>query len=96
MSEYLVRTTSGRDWPAIPRDKLAETLTIEGRECQPVDGSNHLRLRCGDADITFTIEAVGWQISVDGHLDDPDGFVERITEQVSEAVGQPCEWIAVR
>ncbi|HST65186.1 MAG TPA: hypothetical protein VLM05_08355 [Mycobacteriales bacterium] len=95
MREYLVRTVAGRDWPAIPRPRLAETLITAGFECEPVAGSNHLRLRCGDAYITFSIEATGWQISVDGHLDDPDVFVGRITEQVSDAVGQPCEWLPV-
>lgn len=95
MSEYLIRTRAGRDWPAFPRSRAAEVLTPADLRCTPVAGPGDFRLRCGDADVAFSGEDVGWQVTVEGYLEDADAFVARVTDQVADAAGEPCEWLRV-
>jgi hypothetical protein len=90
-----MRTQVGHDWPAFPRSRVAEVLTPTGVECQPVEGWGDLRLRCGDAYVAFSSEDVGWQVAVDGDLENPEVFIARVTEQVAEAAGEPCEWLRI-
>jgi hypothetical protein len=56
-------------------------------------GLGDFRLRCGRVDVSFSGEELGWLVSVEGELEDADGFLRNVTRQAAEAVGEPWEWI---
>jgi hypothetical protein len=93
--EYLIRTQYSDEWPPVHRDGLAKVLIPAGFDCDVVDGWGDLRLRCGEAEVSFSGEEPGWALSVEGDLTEVEAFIARVTEQVSQAVGEPCEWIAL-
>jgi hypothetical protein len=67
-----------------------------GLGCTQIEGWGDFRMRCGDAEIAFSGEEVGWQVVVHGALSSPaETLIERITQQVSRACGVPCEWIRI-
>lgn len=95
MTDYLIRTEASQDWPAVHRERLSEVLIPLGFDCQVVDGWGDLRLRCGESVVSFSGEEPGWLVTVEGDLRDTEGFLAQVTAQVTEAVGERCEWLAV-
>jgi hypothetical protein len=43
--------------------------------------------------VSFSGEELGWLVSVEGELEDADGFLRNVTRQAAEAIGEPWEWI---
>jgi hypothetical protein len=97
MSEYLIRTASTHELPAVPSGRLAHVLVPAGFSCEQADGWGDFRIRCGATQIAFSAEDPGWQVSVDGPMSDADceRLVAAITEQIGQATGQPCEWLQI-
>jgi hypothetical protein len=95
VADFLIRTTTSHEWPAIPRDRLSDVLVPSGFDCHVVDGWGDLRFRCGEAEVSFSGEEHGWFITVDGNLPDTGNFLATVTRQVTEAAGEPCEWLHV-
>ncbi|MBC9956183.1 hypothetical protein [Yimella sp. cx-51] len=95
MTDYLIRTQASHEWPAVHRERLTDVLVPTGYDCQVVDGWGDLHLRCGEAEVSFSGEEPGWLVTVEGDLPDADGFLARVTTQVTEAAGEPCEWLNI-
>ena len=55
MMEFLIRTRSGHDWPAVRRDRLVEVLT-------PANWR-------GQAEIAFSAEDTGWLVLINGPME---------------------------
>lgn len=96
MAEYLIRTARTHEWPSFRQD-LAEVLVPAGFECTPIEGWGDFRMKCGDAEISFSGEEVGWQVVVEGSLVSISAavLVEAIARQVAHACGEACEWIQI-
>jgi hypothetical protein len=95
VTDFLIRTQEIHGWPAVHRDRMTQVLVPDGFECDVVEGWGDLRLRCGRVDVSFSGEEAGWLVSVEGELEDADGFLTKVTRQVAQAVGEPCEWISL-
>ncbi len=95
MPEYLIRTVDTHEWPAFHRSRNAEVLMPRGRQCEEIGGWGDFRLRCGNAEVSFSGEESGWNVVVKGDLPDADAVVEQVTRQVEQAAGEPCEWVAI-
>lgn len=96
MKEYLVRTSGAHDWPSFATD-LAAVFIPPGSDCSPIDGWGDFRMRCGAAEGSFSGEEVGWQVSIEGPMDDAtaSALLSQITERVGDASGEACEWIQI-
>ena len=96
MKEYLVRTSDAHDWPSFATD-LAAVFVQPGSGCAPIDGWGDFRMRRSAAEVSFSGEEVGWQVSIEGPMDDATvgALLAQITERVGEASGQACEWIQI-
>jgi hypothetical protein len=95
VAEYLIRTSHAHGWPALHDARLAEVLLPDGLECHVIDGYGDFRIRCGDAEISFSAEDVGWQVAVEGELAAPEQLIAQVTRQVEATVGEPCDWLAL-
>src|SRR4051812_42438128 len=93
--DYLIRTAETHEWPAFHRSRNAEVLIPQGRQCEEIEGFGDFRMRCGDAEISFSGEEPGWHVVVEGPLADAEAVVEQVTRQVEQAAGEPCEWIPI-
>ncbi|MEY2474224.1 MAG: hypothetical protein QOK28_3553 [Actinomycetota bacterium] len=93
MREYLLRTERG-EWPAVHRDRLADVLTPRGFDCAPVPGNGDYRFRLGDAEVSFSGEAEGWHLCIEGTLgqDDETHLLNVVQHQVEAEVSEICEW----
>jgi hypothetical protein len=54
-------------------------------------------LQRGAAEVSFSGEEVGWQVSIVGPMDDAaaDALITQITERVGGASGAACEWLQI-
>ncbi|MGB8860351.1 MAG: hypothetical protein WCC60_13880 [Ilumatobacteraceae bacterium] len=97
MPEYNIRTKENREWPRVHRDLLPSVLMPEGFGCAPADGWGDFRMTCSGSTITFSGEEIGWQVSVEGSMGerDADALIAAVTEQVEQASGEACEWLAI-
>jgi hypothetical protein len=93
VNEYLIRTSGSHEWPAFHRDRHAEVLLPDGFGCLPVEGWGDFRMQCGQAELSFSGEDTGWQITVKGNLPNADELMTQLTRQIAAAVGEPCEWL---
>lgn len=93
--EFLIRTGDGHDWPAIHRDRIPHVLTPAGWDCTQIPGWGDYRLRCGDTEIAFSGEPVGWEVTFEGPM--PEQLATRliitVAAQVEQETDQPIEWI---
>ncbi|MCX4473083.1 hypothetical protein OOK41_22710 [Micromonospora sp. NBC_01655] len=97
MMEYLIRTRDDHDWPAISKDRMAQVLTPSGWGCSVASGWGDHRLRCGDTEISFSGEPVGWQASIEGPMttDMATRLLAAVATQIEREVHQPIEWIRI-
>jgi hypothetical protein len=97
MCEYLIRTASTHQLPALQRGRLADVLLAPGFSCERADGWGDFRMRCGDTQVAFSAEEPGWQVTLEGPMTDADRerLVTTITQQIGQATGQPCEWLQI-
>ena len=97
MIEFLIRTRDGHDWPAVHRDRLSHVFTPEGWDCVGVSGWGDYRLRCGDTEISFSGEPVGWQVSFDGPMlqDVATRLVAAVASRIARETNQPIDWIQI-
>jgi hypothetical protein len=93
--EYLIRTTDGHEPPGVHRDRLADALVPPGFGCQAIEGWGDFRMRCRAAEVSFSMEPPGWQVTIEGPMAEPDGdqLVGAIAEQLGRFCGEPCEWL---
>jgi hypothetical protein len=54
-------------------------------------------LRCGDAEVVFSAEDVGWLLSIDGRFGEDEAwrFVATVAAQVEHEVSEPVEWLQI-
>ncbi len=97
MIEFLIRTRGDGGWPAIHRDRMPQVLTPAGWDCAGVPGWGDYRLRCGDTEISFSGEPIGWEVSVEGPMpaDVATKLVVAVAAQIEREVNQAVEWIQV-
>jgi hypothetical protein len=95
--EFLIRTLDGPDWPAVHRDRLSHVLTPGGWDCVSVSGWGDYRLRCGDTEISFSAEPVGWQVSFEGPMpeDVATQLVVVVASQIEQEINQSIDWIQI-
>ena len=93
VTEYLIRTSETQEWPAFDRGRVREVLTPRGFECSATKGWGDYRLRCENAEVAYSGEERGWQVTVEGDLPNADRFIAQVTAQVADAAGEPCEWL---
>jgi hypothetical protein len=93
MREFLIRTVSRKDWPAFHSDLMGTVLVPVNATAQRVDGQGDFCVRFGSAEISYSGEEVGWQVTISGELADADKWVDQVTLQVSVAAGESCEWV---
>ena len=96
VKEYLVRTSDAHEWPVFAA-ALAEVFMPAGFDCTQIEGWGDFRMRCGAAEVSFSGEDVGWQVSIEGPMDDAtaDALLASITARLGEACGEQCEWIQI-
>jgi hypothetical protein len=97
MPEYVIRTAATHEWPPIRQDRLADVLTPAGPPCEGIEGWGDFRLRCGDTEVSFSGEDVGWQVAFDGPMPQAEcaRLVEIVCQQVSAEAGDACEWLQI-
>jgi hypothetical protein len=97
MTEYLIRTASTHQLPAVQRGRLAGVLLPPGFGCEQADGWGDFRMRCGATHIAFSAEEPGWQVTFEGPMleTDRERLATTITQQIGQATGQPCEWLQI-
>jgi len=93
--EFLIRTRDGHEWPPVRNDRVAAALTPSGWDCAIVAGWGDHRVRCGEAEIAFAAEHVGWQVSIEGPMsaEVAEQFIAKVAEQVEREVCEPVDWI---
>ena len=96
MLEFLIRTDDG-DWPPVNRERLAQVLAPEGWPCERITGPGDLRLRWQSAEVTFSGEPAGWQVTFTGDVDadDAERFVQQVTTQITAELSRPVSWIEI-
>jgi len=72
---------------------MASVLQPEGMSSEPIEGDGDFRVRAAGAEISYSGEEVGWQVTVYGDLADTEAWIEQVTRQVTAAAGEPCEWL---
>lgn len=72
---------------------MAEVLQPEGWTCEIVSGRGDFRVRAEGAEVSYTAEDVGWQVTVDGDLPRVEDWIAQVTRQVAAAAGERCEWL---
>ncbi|MEV0810366.1 hypothetical protein [Micromonospora sp. NPDC050200] len=97
MMEFLIRTRDDHDWPAMPRGRMAQVLMPSDWDCAVVSGWGNHRLRCGDTEISFSGEPVGWEVSIEGPMpaDVAARLVAAVAAQIGQEIHQPIEWIRI-
>jgi hypothetical protein len=97
MTEYLIRTASTHQLPAVQHGRLADVLVPAGFGCEQADGWGDFRMRCGATQVAFSAEEPGWQVIFEGPMPDADRerLVTTIAQQIGQATGQPCEWLQI-
>lgn len=93
MREFLIRTAADHGWPALPAERAAEVLRPAGWAVELAPGAGEPGYRIDGATISCSAEEVGWLVTIDGGPLRATDWVDRVTLQVGEAVGEPCEWI---
>jgi len=91
--EFLIRTSAHHGWPAFHRDRMPEVLQPKGWASERVDGPGDFRVRTDGAQVSYSGEEVGWQVVIDGDMSGAEDWIEQVTQQVTAAVGEPCEWL---
>ena len=93
--EYLIKATSGEDL-MLPRGSLDQVLAPQSRPSQQVSGWGDYRIALADGQVTFSWEAPGLQVMVEGMPEaDAEGIVTEIAAQIGAATGQPTTWLAL-
>ncbi len=97
MPEYLIRTRDTHEWPGFSKVELADVFMPPGIGCVQVDGSGDFRMRYEAAEVSFSGEEVGWQVSIDSPIDTvtADRLLALLTNRVGDAHGEECEWIQI-
>ena len=97
MSEYLIRTASTHQLPALHRGRLADVLVPPGFSCEQASGWGDFRMRCDATQVAFSAEEPGWQVTFEGPMPETDRerLISAITQQIGQAIGQPCEWLQI-
>ncbi len=97
MPEYVIRTLGGA-WPAFHRNRNAEVLMPRDFACEEIDGEDDFRMRYDTIEIAFSSGDAGWHIVIVGTAaaEDVDRLIGAVTNQVADAVGEPCEWIQIQ
>jgi hypothetical protein len=74
---------------------MTQVLTPRDWGCSPIVGQGDLRLRCGDTEILFSGEDVGWQVAFDGPMprEAAERFVATVAVQVQLEVDEAVEWV---
>ncbi|MCW3820869.1 hypothetical protein ONA91_41255 [Micromonospora sp. DR5-3] len=96
--EFLIRTRGGHEWPAIHRGRMPHVLTPAGWDCVGVSGCGcDYRLRCGDTEVSFSGEPVGWEVSFEGPMpkDVATRLVIAVAAQIEQETNQSIEWIQI-
>ncbi|HEV8276499.1 MAG TPA: hypothetical protein VGQ26_12500 [Streptosporangiaceae bacterium] len=97
MPEYLIRTASTHELPALHRSRLADVLLPTGSGCEQAEGWGDFRMRCDTTEVAFSAEDPGWQVTFEGPM--PEAGCERLvitlTQQIEQAAGEPCEWLRI-
>jgi hypothetical protein len=70
-------------------------LKPDGFGCLPIEGRGEFRIQCGQAEISFSGEDIGWQVTVEGDLPEANKLMVQLTRQITAAVGEPCEWLSL-
>jgi hypothetical protein len=54
-------------------------------------------MRCDATQVAFSAEEPGWQVTFEGPMPETDRerLISAITQQIGQAVGQPCEWLQI-
>ncbi len=97
MMEFLIRTGRDHGWPDLPSTELARVLNPAGWDCSTIPGSGEHRLRCGDAEVSFTGEDVGWHLVIDGQMEQAtaQAFVATVAAQIELEVAEPIKWLQI-
>ncbi|HEX2320434.1 MAG TPA: hypothetical protein VHJ18_15735 [Streptosporangiaceae bacterium] len=97
MREYLIRTASTHQLPAIHHNRLVQVLVPAGLGCEQVDGWGDFRIRCGTTQVAFSAEDPGWPVAFDGPMPETDceRLVITLTQQIEQAAGEDCEWLQI-
>jgi hypothetical protein len=95
--EYLIRTTSTHEIPALHRSRLTEVLLPAGFNCEQAEGWGDFRMRCGSTQVAFSGEDPGWQVTFEGPMPETDceRLVITLTQQIEQAAGEACEWLQI-
>ena len=97
MLEYLIRTASTHQLPALHRSRLASVLLPAGFGCEQAEGWGDFRMRCGTTQVAFSGEDPGWQVTFEGPMPETDceRLVITLTQQIQQAAGEACEWLQI-
>jgi len=81
--EYLIRRTDG-DWFDLHAKRLGEALRPSSFVSERVDGWGDWCIRCEGADISFSYEDPGIQMSIDGEL--PREIANQIAKEICQNI----------
>jgi hypothetical protein len=97
MPDYLIRTASTHEIPALHRSRLADVLLPAGFHCEQAEGPGDFRIRCGSTHVACSAEDPGWQVTFEGPMPETDceRLVITLTRQIEQAAGQACEWLQI-
>ena len=90
MREYLIRRTDG-EWFDLPIDKLPTVLRPTSVLSEPIKGPGDFRIRILDAEVSFSYEDPGIQVSFEsGTLSDVQTgqIVQEILTSITALTGQ--------
>ena len=54
-------------------------------------------MRCGDTEISYTGEPVGWQVSIEGPMPEDAAvrLMATVAAQIEHELGEPIEWLQI-
>lgn len=95
MREFLIRTSDDHELPSLYVASLEEMLMPPVFGCTRIEGWGDFRMLCGETEISFSAEAPGWQIGIEGSMADGavSDLVAALVNNIAAAAGEPCESI---
>jgi hypothetical protein len=95
--DYLIRPDDGHSYLGVATSDQKSVLTPQGWDCEPIAGWGDFRLRVSDAEVSFSLEEPGWQVTIEGPMNEmaADGLVAVIAQQIADATGIPTYWLAL-
>ncbi|MDQ0775847.1 hypothetical protein QF026_004313 [Streptomyces aurantiacus] len=98
MTEYMISTASGGDWPVVPRDDLPAVLQPRSFKCHATQGDGDHSFRTANATVSASWELAGtWYVYVDGApaLATADAIVAEMAQQLGEATGRTATYYRI-